>query len=112
MSKLYIHFLNDEQIAALKSAGHHIEEAAITEGQKAVAALKLTSVGATITDTIKILHSQTLTGLQKFEQVVATVMPTVLNFLTGNGFHDLVDNVEGIAREAVQSLFNDVVKEL
>ena len=108
MSKLFLGFLNAVQLSALHAAGHIVTDAGISEGQKLVATLKTTSIGAAVTDDIQALTDKDMTGAQKFEQVVANTAPLVLSYATGGGLPALAVDAGGVARELVQSLFNDL----
>lgn len=107
MSLFGIHILTDDQVKALKAAGHTLEAAALTDAQAAVAKFKMLPEAQVVLADIKTVQDSTLSGPEKFAKVLATSLPLVMSYLTGTGLHDLVSNVEGIAREAVQSLVND-----
>ena len=78
--------------------------------QKAVAALKTTSVGSVVAAEIKTLSSATLSGEEKFAQALATALPLIQQFLTSKGAAAVaIDDVEDIGRELVQSLYNDLL---
>ncbi|UAK24170.1 Pam3-gp28 family putative phage holin [Sphingomonas nostoxanthinifaciens] len=112
MSKLFVGFLNSAQLTALHAAGHAVEQFALSETQKVVATLKATSIGATVTADIKALKDSTLTGAEKFEQVVTNTAPLVLSYVTGGGLASLASDAADVARELVQSLYNDVASAL
>ena len=109
MSKLFVGFLNSAQLAALHAAGHVLADAGLSEGQKLVATLKTTSIGAAVTADIKAVSDKSLTGAQKFEEVVANTAPLILSYATGGGLTSLVADAADIARELVQSLYNDTL---
>lgn len=90
-------------------AGKSVEAFALTEAQKAVAALSQTTIGATVAADIAALTSSTLTGAQKFEQVVASTSPLIAQFLTTGGVATAVTEVEDLARALVQQVFNDTL---
>jgi stalled ribosome rescue protein Dom34 len=106
MSFLGIHILTDAQLKTLKDAGHEIATIALTDAQKAVAALKETDLGKTVAaDIAAVAGSGTAT--QKFENVVAATMPEVLKLVASGGVTAALADVESITREFVQSVFND-----
>lgn len=80
----------------------------LTDAQKAVAALKNTSVGTAVAADIKALSSSTMTGAEKFEAVVANTLPLVTDLLATGGLKKAETEVADIAREFVQSVFNTV----
>ncbi|UAK25681.1 hypothetical protein [Sphingomonas nostoxanthinifaciens] len=112
MSKLFVGFLSSAQLTALHAAGHAVEQFALSETQKVVATLKTTSIGATVTADIKALEDSTLIGAEKFEQVVANTAPLVLPYVTGGGLASLAADAGDVARELVQSLYNDAATAL
>ena len=107
MSLFGLHILNDKQVAALKNAGHQVEAYAVSEAAKSVLVLKTTDIGSVVAADIAAVESKTLTGPQKFEQVVVNTAPLVLKYLTGGGVSAAISDVESIARALVQSVFND-----
>lgn len=109
MTKLFVGFLNTAQLAALHDAGHAIEQFAVSEVQKAVGVLKTTSIGATVVADIAAAKDTQLSGAQKFEQVFANTVPLVLKYVTGGGVEAVEADVADIARELVQSTYNDVL---
>jgi hypothetical protein len=108
MSKLFIHFLNDDQIAALKAAGHNLEVAAVTAGQHAVALIKASPVGSQITNMIHTVESQSMTGAEKAASVLVQAVPLIASFVADHGA-SLIASVEDTGREVIQSLFNDTL---
>ncbi|UAK25510.1 hypothetical protein [Sphingomonas nostoxanthinifaciens] len=112
MSKLFVGFLSSAQLTAHHAAGHAVEQFALSETQKVVATLKTTSIGATVTADITALKDSTLTGAEKYEQVVANTAPLVLSYVTGGGLASLASDAADVARELVQSLYNDVASAL
>lgn len=90
-------------------AGKSVEAFALTEVQKAVTALSKTAIGATVAADIKALTSSTLTGAQKFEEVVGNTMPLIADVLSNGGTKTYVTEVEDVARALVQQIFNDTV---
>lgn len=80
----------------------------LTDAQKAVAALKQTEIGAIVAKDIKALSSSTMTGAEKFETVVTTTLPLVVGLLAEGGLKKAETEVADIARELVQSIFNQV----
>lgn len=107
MSFFGIHILSDAAVAHLKAAGHDVTEFVASEADKAVIALKGTSIGATVAADIAAVTDHALTGPQKFEKVLANTLPLVLQYVTGGGFAGVLKDVEDIARGLVQSVFND-----
>lgn len=107
MSTLGIHILTDKQFHALQELGHSVQPFVLSEAQKAVALLKQTDIGLTVMSDIQAVASKQLTGVQKFEQVVANTAPLVLKYVTGGGVSAVLADVSDIARELVQSLYND-----
>lgn len=85
-----------------------LEAFALTETQKAVAALKTTTIGASVADSINALKNEQLSGTEKFERVVAFTLPLIATFVAGDGKPALKD-VEDVGRALVQEIYNDVV---
>jgi hypothetical protein len=108
MSKLFIGFLTAAQLTALHTAGHAVETFALTEPQKLVATLKTTSIGATVAAEIANLRDSAETGAQKFEKALAIAAPLVVKYVAA-GPAAIISDAEGVARELVQSLYNDMV---
>ena len=90
------------------STGAAVGEVTLTEVQHAVAALKETDIGSAVAADIHALTNASLTGAQKREQVVANTIPLIVTYATGGGISAVANDVEDIARELVQSTFNDV----
>lgn len=90
-------------------AAKSVEAFALTETQKAVAALKQTAIGATVAADIKALTDHNLTGTQKFETVVATTAPLIVGLLGDGGVKKAVADVEDLARALVQEIYNDAL---
>ena len=89
-------------------AGQSVKAFAMTEVQKAVAALKTTSIGAIVAADIASLKDARLTSAQKFETVVANTLPKIVELATTPGAVKVeLSDVESVARELVQSVFND-----
>lgn len=107
MSLFGFHILTDAQVQALKDAGHQVQAFAVSEADKAVAALKQTDIGTAVANDISAVSSQSLSGAQKFEAVLTNTLPLVLKFVTGGGLSAVEKDVEDIARSLVQSLYND-----
>ena len=108
MSKLFIGFLTAAQLVALHNAGHAVETFVLTEPQKLVATLKSTSIGATVMAEVANLKDQSISGAEKFAKALAIATPLVLNYVTA-GPAAIVTDAEGVARELVQSLYNDMM---
>lgn len=85
-----------------------VEAFALTEAQKAVAALKNTLIGSTVAKDIKALSSSTMSGQQKFEAVLTNTLPLITELLSDGGVKRTTKEVEDIGRALVQSVFNDV----
>lgn len=85
-----------------------VEAFALTEAQKAVAALKNTLIGSTVAKDIKALSSSTMSGQQKFEAVLTNTLPLITELLSDGGVKKTTKEVEDIGRALVQSVFNDV----
>lgn len=89
-------------------AGQSVAAFALTEAQKAVAALKTTPIGAIVASDIAALKNARLTGAQKFELVVTNTMPKVVALVSTPGAVAIeIADVESVTRELVQSIFND-----
>lgn len=89
-------------------AAKSVEALTLTEAQKAVAALKTTTIGAAVAADIKTIGSKDLSGEEKFAQVLANTTPAIAAFVSGGGVKAAAKDVEDIARALVQSIFNDV----
>lgn len=109
----HIVFLNDAQKAvvkqALADAGHVVEVAAESAGDKLVLALKATTVGSFIASEIKVLKDASLTGLQKMEQVVEKAIPAAIALFAAGGVAKTAVEVEDAVRGAAQLIYNDTV---
>lgn len=109
MSVFGLHLLTDAQYEALKAAGHEVAGIVLSDTQHAVALIKAkTDVGKTIAADIAAVKNDSLSALEKFEEVVKTTIPEVERLLAPGGVAEAVADVESIARELVQSVFNDV----
>ena len=94
--------LSNSELADLKSF-------ALTEEEKAVALLKSTPLGKTVANAITAAEgASTLSGPAKFEQVLASTLPSLQTLLTKAGFQAEVASLEDIGRQFVQTVFNDV----
>jgi len=89
-------------------AGQSVQAFAMTEAQKAVAALSKTTIGATVAADIASLTNSSLSGAEKFAQVVGNTAPLLASFLTQGGVATAVADAEDVARQLVQSLYNDL----
>lgn len=107
MSKFFVGFLNTAQLAALHNAGHSVEAFVLSEPAKLVATLASSSIGATVKADITALMDKSLSGAEKFEQVLASTLPLVVKYATNPG--TIITDAGGIARALVQTLYNDVV---
>jgi hypothetical protein len=109
----HIMFLNDAQKAvvkqALADAGHVVEVAAESAGDKLVLALKATSVGSFIASEIAILKDATISGAEKMEQVVAKAVPAAIALFAAGGVVKTALEVEDAVRGAAQLIFNDTL---
>lgn len=89
-------------------AGQSVKAFAMTEVQKAVAAIKTTAIGATVAADIRSLTTSRLTTQERFEQVVANTLPLVAQLATAPGAAQVaIEDVNSVTRELVQSIFND-----
>lgn len=105
MALFGIHILSSKQIAAIKAEAAGL---AMTEAGKAVAILKTTPIGKVVADDIAAIGNKRLSGSQKFEAVVATTAPLILNYVTGGGMKAVAGDAEDLARNLVQSIYNDL----
>jgi hypothetical protein len=87
---------------------------AVSEVQHAVAILKTTELGAGVAKIVADVTAKTnpdgtaMTGEQRFAAALADAAPLVVTFLTSKGAINLaLAEVEDVARELVQSTFND-----
>ena len=85
-----------------------IQSFALTEGEKAVAALKQTDIGKAVAADIATAASTTLTGPQKFEQVLANTLPQIQALFTKQGQAAALADLEDVGRSLVQTVYNDV----
>lgn len=89
-------------------AGAAVAAIAVSEIQQAVAGLKSTSIGAAVAADIAALVDSRLSGSEKFEKVVANTLPLIVQFVATPGSAKVaIADVESVARELVQSTFND-----
>lgn len=94
----------------------HIEDAAEEFGEfigsasdRIVSALKQTEVGTAAANIISAVENDDAypTGGDKFEYAVGEVAPLIVDFITSGGFPALLDDVEDLARQLIQSTYND-----
>lgn len=85
-----------------------IKDVAVSEVDRAVVALKNTIVGTLVANEVHAITAKDMTGAQKFEAVVESTLPLIHDFATRGGRAMLVHDVEDVARQLVQSVFNDV----
>ena len=90
-------------------SGKSIKDFVVSETQQAVAVLKKTEVGQLVAEEIKIVNSSTLSGPQKFEQVLSKAMPLIKDLVAAGGAKVVLKDVEDIGRALVQEVFNDVM---
>ncbi len=106
----HIVFANDAQKAiikqALADAGHVVELAAESAADDLVLALKKTTVGTFIASEIATLKDSTLTGLEKFEQVVEKAIPAAITLFAAGGVTKVAGEVEDAVRATVQLIYN------
>jgi len=88
--------------------GTSAETGFVSEADKAVAALKTTSIGAAVAADVKALSRSDLSGIEKFEQVVKNTAPLIVELLTNDGRKAALSDVTDVARALVQSTFNDI----
>ncbi len=108
MSKLFIGFLNADQLNALHAAGHTLDTGAISAGDHVLAIIKANPIAALIAADIVTLKDASLSGAEKAAKVIASAIPLITTLATG-GVVTLVASVEDTARLVVQSLYNDGV---
>lgn len=104
MALFGIRILTSKQIAAIKAEAASV---AMTEAGKAVAILKTTDIGKAVAADIAAISNKRLSGSQKFEKVVANTAPLLVKYITGGGFAAVEADVIDIARNLVQSVYND-----
>jgi hypothetical protein len=104
MALFGIHFMTSKQLAAMKA---EVSSFAMTEAGKAVAILKTTEIGKAVAADIAAVSNKRLSGSQKFEKVVASTAPLIVKYVTGGGFAAVEADVVDIARNLVQSVYND-----
>lgn len=79
------------------------------EADKAVAILKQTEIGDAVADSIKAIKDAEMSGLEKFQAVVGEIAPLLLDYVSKGGIPAVIDDVEDVARQLVQSVYNDVM---
>lgn len=101
-----IRIITDAKFRALKAeAGAFID----TEADKVVAALKQTAIGDAVADSICALKNKDMSGGEKFAAVLAETAPVILGYIKDDGIDAVIDDVEDLARQLVQSVYNDVM---
>ena len=100
-----IHILSSKQLAAIKADAASL---ALTEAGKAVEILKATDIGKAVAADIASISDRKLSGVQKFEAVVANTAPLIVKYVTSGGFAAAQGDVVDIARALVQQTFNDI----
>lgn len=83
-------------------------KAAPTDTQKLVAVLLKLPVASEARDNILSLASDSLSGQQKFEIVLSRALPALATLIGGKGLEVSAGDVEDIAREFVQAVYNQV----
>ena len=101
-----IRIISDAKFQALKAEA---EDFIDTEADKVVAALKQTEIGDAVADSIRAIKDANLSGQEKFAAVVGEIGPVVLDYVISGGIPAVLDDVEDIARQLVQSVYNDVM---
>ena len=113
IKNFHIVFANDAQKAVIKAAladaGHVVEVAAESAGDKLVMALKATSVGTFIASEIATLKDASLSGAEKMEQVVQKAIPAAITLFAAGGVTKTALEVEDAVRGAAQLVYNDVM---
>lgn len=99
--------ISTKQWKDIKAQLGTIDDFALSEVQKVVAALKATDIGKAVAANIKAIENDALTGLQKFETVVSNTVPLIVSYVTGGDVKAALSDLEHIARELTQSVFND-----
>jgi hypothetical protein len=102
-----LHIVSSAALARLRVAGGDIAEFVASEADKAVLALKSTDIGAAVAQDIATVNDHALSGVEKFEKVLANTLPLVLHYVTAGGINAALKDVEDIARSLVQAVFND-----
>ncbi len=103
-------FLRTKVFAPIFGASNSaaVTDFAMSEVQKAVAVLKATSIGTVVANDISALMNANMSGEQKFASVLASTTPLIVSFLSGKGVAQIaLTQVEDIARELIQSMYND-----
>lgn len=101
-----IRIISDAKFQAIKAEAEDFIE---TEADKVVAALKQTEIGDAVADSIRAIKNADLSGQDKFAAVVSEMGPVVLDYVISGGIPAVLDDVEDIARQLVQSVYNDVM---
>ncbi len=105
--KTFVVQIEDGMLDALKAAGTVLENFILGETQKLVAEVKASDLGTTALNIISALESHTGTGEEKFEMLVAAVVPALTKLVAGGGLAGLATTVEDFAIEFAQSAYND-----
>ncbi len=109
----HIVFANDAQKAVIKQAladaGHVVEVAAKSAADDLVLALKASPVGAFIASEMATLKDSTLTGAEKFEQVVAKAIPAAITLFAAGGVTATAEQLEDTVHGAAQLIYNQTL---
>lgn len=105
--------ISNADLAELKAAASREIDTIVpfwkAEADKVVAALKNTEIGDAVADSIVAISDANLSGAEKFSKVVGEIAPLVLNYVNRGGVNAVIEDVEDLARQLVQSTYNDVM---
>jgi hypothetical protein len=79
-----------------------------TDSQKIVAVLLTLPIASAVRDNILSLANDSLSGKQKADLVVAKALPALVGLIANKGMAVPAGDLEDIARELVQTLYNQV----
>lgn len=94
-------------LAALKEAGHIIEDFVISETQKLVALVKASDLGTKAMNIVSELESATDTGSEKMAKLIGMVAGDLADLHAAGGLAGLETSIESFAKEFGQSVYND-----
>lgn len=93
--------------AASKQTTAAVKAFGSSEAAKVIAALSTTDIGAAVKADVLTMQNASLSGAEKFAQVVSNTVPLVLKFVTGGGIAAVEADVLSITQGLVQTVYLD-----
>lgn len=106
------HAFIDSAIEWVKARFHEATDFLKSEGQKVIVLFAQTDIGTKLLNMMSALWSQTASGSDKMNAVVAAAVDIGEKFLTGGGWAGLFASAADLVRAAAQLLFGDLKKRM